>query len=130
MGPYSMNGNLFLRTAVLLLLVGMCFGIHMGISQDFTYAPAHAHLNLVGGVLMFLAGLFYNAQPQVSARAMGMHYGVQLAGAILLPIGIVGSIARTTWAGPVVATGALLTLLALLIFTWRVFRAPSRTATS
>lgn len=123
-----MNGNLFLRTAVLLLLVGVCFGIHMGITQDFTYAPAHAHLNLVGGVLMFLAGLFYNGHPQVSARAMGLHYVVQLAGAILLPIGIVGSIGHTTWAGPVVGLGALLTLLALLIFTWRVFRAPARSA--
>jgi hypothetical protein len=122
-----MNGNLFLRTAVLLLVVGVCFGIRMGITQDFTYAPAHAHLNLVGGVLMFLAGLFYNGQSQVSARAMGVHYVVQLAGAILLPIGIVGSIARTAWAGPVVGAGALLTLLALLIFTWRVFRAPART---
>jgi hypothetical protein len=123
-----MNGNLFLRTAVVLLLVGVCFGIRMGITQDFTYAPAHAHLNLVGGVLMFLAGLFYNSQPQVSARAMGVHFVVQLAGAILLPIGIVGSIGQTSWAGPVVGIGALLTLLALLIFTWRVFRAPARVA--
>jgi hypothetical protein len=58
---------------------------------------------------------------------MGVHYVVQLAGAILLPSGIVGSFARTAWAGPVVGAGALLTLLALLIFTWRVFRAPART---
>ena len=124
-----MNGNLFLRTSVLLLLVGMCFGIRMGMTQDFTYAPAHAHLNLVGGVLMFLAGLFYNSQqPQVSARAVGVHYVVQLAGAILLPIGIVGSIGHATWAGPVVGSGAMLTLLALLVFTWRVFRAPGAIA--
>ena len=123
-----MNGNLFLRTAVLLLLVGICLGMRMGMTQDFTYAPAHAHLNLVGGVLMFLAGLFYNTQPQVSARAMGVHYAVQLAGAILLPIGIVGSIDHTPWSGPVVGAGAVLTLLAMLVFTWRVFRTPARSA--
>lgn len=125
-----MNGNLFLRTAVLLLLIGICFGMRMGMAQDFTYAPAHAHLNLVGGVLMFLAGLFYNTQPPVSARAMGVHYVVQLAGAVLLPIGIVGSIDHAAWSGPVVGTGALLTLLAMVIFTWRVFRTPARNLAS
>ncbi|HTN04433.1 MAG TPA: hypothetical protein VL132_21260, partial [Planctomycetaceae bacterium] len=30
--------------------------------------PTHAHLYLVGGVLMFLAGLFYNGHPQLSRR--------------------------------------------------------------
>ena len=52
-----MISSVMLRVATLLLLCGMVFGIVMGIGNDFSLAPAHAHLNLVGFVLMFLVGL-------------------------------------------------------------------------
>jgi hypothetical protein len=40
--------------AVLLVLVGMLWGIEMDISQDHLAMPAHAHLNLFGRVSLFL----------------------------------------------------------------------------
>ena len=43
--------------AALAALGGMGLGIVMGISQDFTLAPAHAHLNLLGWVTMAIYGL-------------------------------------------------------------------------
>jgi hypothetical protein len=51
-----MIGPLMMCVSVVILLVGMVAGIVMGIREDFTLAPAHAHLNLVGGVLLFLFG--------------------------------------------------------------------------
>ena len=62
-----MISSLLLRVSAVLLLCGMVFGITMGIRQDFTLAPAHAHLNLIGFVLMFLAGLYYRVVPAASA---------------------------------------------------------------
>ena len=44
----------FLRIAVIYALVAMFLGITMGIREDFTQAPTHAHLNLVGWVSMAL----------------------------------------------------------------------------
>jgi hypothetical protein len=38
----------FLSVAVLQALVGIGLGVFMGISGDFTLAPAHAHNNLLG----------------------------------------------------------------------------------
>src|SRR5437764_922833 len=38
------------RTAVLIVIVGMIWGIVMAISQDHSTFPAHAHLNLLGWV--------------------------------------------------------------------------------
>jgi hypothetical protein len=46
-----------------VLLVGMLAGIAMAIAQNFLLAPAHAHLNLIGGVLLFLFGLYYCLVP-------------------------------------------------------------------
>ena len=51
-----MIGSLMMCLSAVVLLVGMLAGIAMGIQQNFMLAPAHAHLNLIGGVLLFLFG--------------------------------------------------------------------------
>lgn len=125
-----MKGMLFLRTGIVLLIGGVLGGMQMGMAHDFTYAPVHAHLNLVGGVLMIAAGLFYNARPDLSSRWVSAHYVSHLLGAVLLPAGIYGSIAGTAWAGPVVGAGSVLTLLALLLFAINLFRRVPRATTA
>ena len=56
----------FLLVAVVAAMIGMGGGIFMAITHDFTLAPAHAHLNLLGWVSMALYGLFYRAFPELS----------------------------------------------------------------
>ena len=116
-----MSGNLFLRTSVIMLIIGMGLGIYMGMNEDFTFAPVHAHINLAGGVLMFLAGLFYNSRPGLSPRAIGVHYVIHLLGAVLMPLGIYGSLTKAAWYGPVVGIGSVLVLIAMLFFAVMVF---------
>ena len=53
----------FLRIAVIYALVAMFLGITTGIREDFTQAPTHAHLNLVGWVSMALYALVYRQYP-------------------------------------------------------------------
>ena len=52
-----MIGSLMMCVSVVVLLLGMLAGIAMGITQNFMLAPAHAHLNLVGGALTVFAGM-------------------------------------------------------------------------
>jgi hypothetical protein len=49
-----MIGSLMMCVSVVVLLVGILAGIATGIQQNFTLAAAHAHPNLIGGVLLFL----------------------------------------------------------------------------
>ena len=123
-----MSGTVFLRTSVLLLVCGMIFGIVMGIRHDFTYAPAHAHLNLIGGVVMFLAGLFYNSRPDTPKVLIGIHYWVALIGVLLIVPGIAGMQAEEKWAFPVVVSGSLLTLIQMVIFAFAVWRGEKKAA--
>ncbi len=51
--------NLCFRAAMLLVLAGMIWGLHMAITDDHSAFPAHAHLNLLGFVALFLFGIFY-----------------------------------------------------------------------
>lgn len=46
-----MIGPLMICVSAVILLAGMLAGIVKGIKQDFALAPAHAHLNLVGGLV-------------------------------------------------------------------------------
>ena len=94
-----MGALAFQRTGVVFLLLGMILGMKMGMTEDFTLAPVHTHLNLAGGVLMFVAGLFYAQRPEVPRWAVTTHYWLHLAGAILLVAGIFGAVTHAPWYG-------------------------------
>ena len=64
-----MIGSSMLRVSLLLLVVGPVGGVAMGVAHDFQLTAAHAHLNLLGGVLTFLFGLYYPARSTPRRRA-------------------------------------------------------------
>ena len=118
-----MIGSLMMCTSVVILLVGMLAGIAMGIQQDFTLAPAHAHLNLVGGVLLFLFGLYYRLVPTAGNSPLATLQGwLHIAGAILFPAGVAIVVLKGTSfiAAPIV--GSLIVVAAMALFTVILFR--------
>lgn len=123
-----MNGNIFLRTGILLILIGAGFGIFMGISQDHIQAPTHAHLNLVGGVWMFLAGLFYNAHPQISRKWTMSHYALTVIGLLFFIPGIYAAQIQAPWTRPTVEIGSMLTLAQFVLFAFLVFKGTGKSA--
>jgi hypothetical protein len=112
--------KLLFRISVSFGLVGIILGIVMGIRQDFVLMPAHAHLNLLGFVTMFLSALYYRVVPEAAARYQAI---VSVAGAVVFPIGIacvlLGGHDRFE---PVVVAGALTVFLGMALFAVIVFR--------
>ncbi|KPK11236.1 MAG: hypothetical protein AMJ68_06460 [Acidithiobacillales bacterium SG8_45] len=53
----------FLLTATLWGVIGMLLGIIMGARQDFSMAPVHAHVNLLGWVSLAIYGIVYRLYP-------------------------------------------------------------------
>ena len=91
-----MIGPLMMCVSAVILLAGMLAGIVMGIEQDFALAPAHAHLNLVGGVMLFLFGLFYRLVPSAGTSRLALGVAIViLKGEALIAIPIVGSLIVT-----------------------------------
>jgi uncharacterized membrane protein len=120
--------RLLFRTSVCLGLTGFCLGIFMGIRQDFVLAPAHAHLNLLGFVSMFLAALYYRVVPGAEHHPLARyHAAVSVVGAVVFPAGI----ASVLLGGhdrfmPLVVTGSLIVVLGMLLFVVIVFRTTGR----
>ena len=106
------------------LLVGMAFGIWMSATQDHTLAPAHAHLNLIGGVLLALFGTFYVLVPSAAENVLAkIQVAVtHLAVWCMFP-GIIMAIQQK---GETLAKlGSVLGIVAILLFVVIVARAPA-----
>ena len=106
------------------LLVGMVFGIWMSATGDHTLSPAHAHLNLIGGVLMAIFGTFYMLVPSAAASTIAK---VQVA-ATHLAIWFMfpGIIMAIQGQGETLAKiGSVIVILAIVLFVIQVARAPS-----
>jgi hypothetical protein len=118
-----MIGSLMMCVGAMILLIGMLAGVAMGIQQDFTLAPAHAHLNLVGGVLLFLFGLYYRLVPEAGTSMLAKVQGwLHIVGAILFPAGVAIVVLKGTSfiAAPIV--GSLIMVAAMALFALIVFR--------
>jgi len=67
--------RMFILTGIVFLLVGLAFGLNMAMTDDFTLRDLHAHLNLLGFVLMTLFGLCYHNWPKMQEGMLAtIHY--------------------------------------------------------
>lgn len=122
-----MIGSLMMRVSVIILLVGMLAGIVMGIREDFTLQPAHAHLNLVGGVLLFLFGLYYRMVPTAGSSRLATIQGwLHIVGGILFPVGVAVVVLEGPGFIVFPIVGSLIVVAATALFALVVFRTTSQ----
>jgi hypothetical protein len=118
-----MIGSLMMCVGAVVLVLGMLAGIDMGIREDFALAPVHAHLNLVGGVLLFLFGLYYRVVPAAGSTTPAKLQGsLHILGAIVFPVGVGLVILRGPSFVPAAVAGSLIVVAAMALFAVIVFR--------
>ena len=111
------------RAAVLFVIVGMGWGIAMAISQNHAAMPAHAHLNLVGWVSLFLFGIYYRLHPALErSRAALLQAWVWILGTVVMIAGVGLLYSGHPEADPIAGIGAFILLFGMLVFGWIVFR--------
>jgi cbb3-type cytochrome oxidase subunit 1 len=111
------------RAAVMMVVAGMIWGIAMGITQDHSTLPAHAHLNLLGWVSLFLFGIYYHLHPAVDrSRLASLQVWVWIVSTIILTIGVALVHSGHAIGDPIAAVSSLLVLADMLLFGWLVIR--------
>lgn len=118
--------RLFMQIGSLYLVLGICLGIFMGASGDHTISPLHAHINLLGFVLMMVFGFFYHLFPAAGVSQLArVHFWLHLVGGLVLLV-MLGLLltGRISEAGmvPVAPLAELAILLGVLIFAWNVWQ--------
>lgn len=111
------------RAACLLAIAGVGVGIAMAASKNHALMPAHAHLNLLGWVSLFLFGIYYRLHPAVDGTRLALaQVGLWIVGTVVLTIAV-GAIHLGYEAfEPMAAVSSLVVLVALGLFTVQVFR--------
>lgn len=115
----------FFFTAVIYVIAGMAFGIHMSIIHDYQLAPAHAHLNLIGWVCMAIFGLYYHLVPRAAASPLAkIHFVIATLGIWTIIPGIVFAVREE---GETLAKiGSILSILSLILFLVIVVRSRAK----
>ena len=117
------------RLAVLFVVAGMAMGIGMAAAQDHSIMPAHAHLNLLGWVSLFLFGIYYERRPALdSSRLALVQVGLWSVGTVILTAAVAAIHLGYTAAEPLAGIASLIVLSAMLIFATFVFRPSTSTA--
>lgn len=115
--------SLSFQAAVLFVIAGMIWGLVMAISGDHSAMPAHAHLNLLGWVSLFLFGIYYRLHgPLERSKAALTQVWLWIAGTVVQAIGV-GLVTTGHDSGePFAVVGSLAVLAAMLLFAWLVFQ--------
>lgn len=118
---------LFFRTAAVLLIVGMFFGIYMSASGNHVAAGAHAHLNLIGFVVMSVYGIFFGLNPARSAgRLPKILWGLNTIAAVVMFPSLVLLLNGYKELEPLVAAASFLALSGAILFAVLLFLPATR----
>ncbi|GIZ51667.1 cbb3-type cytochrome c oxidase subunit I [Noviherbaspirillum aridicola] len=116
------TGILWLRLAVLYLIVGVGMGIMMGASENFTLRPVHAHVNLLGWATMALAGLIYCVFPAAGNTRLGrLHFWLANLSLPVMSVALALVLHGQRQLIPVLAIGEIVAALSILAFAANIF---------
>ncbi len=115
--------SLSFRLAVLCVIAGMAMGIGMAMTQNHALMPAHAHLNLMGWVSLFLFGIYYERRPALDTSRLAMIQVVLWSiGTVVLTVAVAAIHLGYHAADPIAAIASLIVLAAMIQFAYFVFR--------
>ena len=115
--------SLSFQAAVLFVIAGMAWGIGMAITQNHAPMPAHAHLNLLGWVSLFLIGIYYRLHPALdSSRPALLQVWAWIAGTVVLVAGVGLIYTGHPEADPIAGVGSFIILFSMLMFAWILYR--------
>lgn len=107
----------FFTTGALFVLAGVGLGIWMGMNENFTLAPVHAHINLIGWASMGLIGAFFAVAGENAPRKLGwVIYGLQTLGLLIMIPMLTKLLLGDKSVGPILGMSEMLIALALLLF--------------
>lgn len=115
-------GILWLKLAVVYLIVGVGMGIMMGASENFTLRPVHAHVNLLGWATMALAGLIYCVFPGAGNSRLGRsHFWLANLSLPVMSVALALVVQGQRQFIPVLAIGEIVAALSILAFAANIF---------
>ena len=107
----------FFTAAVVCGLAGMIWGANMAANNNFTMAPAHAHLNLLGWVSLALMGTFYALAGDRAPKRLGwINFVISSAGVLIAIPSLAALLGGQKAADQGAMIGAMVLIVGMLTF--------------
>ena len=109
--------------ALLYFVAGTGLGVYMGVSQDHTMFPVHAHLNLLGWASLALTGFIYERFPAARAtRLYSVHFWLYNVTLPIAMLALVLLFKGNEAFGPVAGIASIVLFASIVIFAFNVWR--------
>jgi uncharacterized protein involved in response to NO len=119
----------FFILALIYAICGMLLGLYMGLSQDHTQMPTHAHAMVLGWLMSGFFAFFYHFFPDIGrSRLAKVHFWFTAAAGIVLLVSLYFVVGGNTQLEPVTGISSILYFVALLLFAWIALPVLRRTA--
>ncbi|WP_181703013.1 hypothetical protein [Chthonobacter albigriseus] len=117
------TAQLYFKTAICLLLIGMGAGIGMAASGVHTIYSAHAHLNLLGFVVMSIYGAYFALYPaKAEGRLPRIIWALHTVGVVVMFPALAYMLLGNPALEPIVALSSIVVFIAALMFGYVVWR--------
>jgi hypothetical protein len=119
----------FFILALLYAVCGMILGLYMGISQDHTQMPTHAHTMVLGWLMSGFFAFFYHLFPDIGRSRLAMvHFWFAAASGIVLLVSLFLLYGGNTALEPVTGLSSVAFFGSTLLFVWIALPVVRRTA--
>lgn len=109
--------RLYIMAGFVWLIVGMVFGIYLGITDQLQFSNSHAHANLLGFVISAIFGLIYRNWPALlSSRLALPQFALYQTGAVILVAGKYDI--DNGGSGALAPPGSVIIVLGTLLMLW------------
>ncbi|MGE7217338.1 cbb3-type cytochrome c oxidase subunit I [Priestia koreensis] len=117
-------GIRMIKISAVYFAIGMILGYYMSIVHQYALTPVHVHINLLGWTSLTLAGLLYHLFPDISRNMLTkIHVWLHNIGLPIMMIGLTLTLLLNTQTFiPVVAAGATLVAIGVLVFVYNVVK--------
>jgi hypothetical protein len=114
--------NLYFRTAILFLLLGILMGLQMAMSGQHNVIGPHAHANLLGWVTMAIFGGYLALNPaKAESRFAHLQFWIYAGGVVVMVPSLYLLYMGYAFMEPLVAVSSLVILVGVLMFAAIIF---------
>lgn len=119
----------FFILALLYGIAGMLLGLYMGLSQDHSQMPVHAHAMVLGWLMSGFFAFFYHFFPAIGqSRLATVHFWLTAASGIILLVSLYFLFAGNPALEPVAGISSMAFFACFLLFVWIARPAFTRSA--
>jgi cbb3-type cytochrome oxidase subunit 1 len=109
----------FFILALLYGIAGMLLGLYMGLSQDHSQMPVHAHAMVLGWLMSGFFAFFYHLFPAIGqSRLATVHFWLTAASGIVILVSLFFVLSGNIALEPVTGISSMVFFACFLLFVW------------